>query len=410
MNAAVASARGMTPSMVPSLSGLPPADELPPMPPPPEALAPWLFFPPNRGASTSGNGVINGAQPSAAAPPTNMGPPPEVPSSLPTPPVSSPPPLPDAAAKNLEGKNKDAPPKDEGIPKVTSDVPVHGFDDQMIRMLNARLEDPDWQKRADAAMDFFLVLQANPGLNKRPDYKAYVDAFALKILNDPIAVVHEPILLAIETGLYKHPSPEVMDDLAELKASSGLLGLEPQMIEDSLRDLSDDEAKEWQESQKKEQRLASQSDALPPALAGTVMDSPITLPAAASLPPSSVSSAIETSMPSSPAQTGDLPPMPARAQNATPSSASSPLPDLSTPYIAASQGLHGPRGQTFTLPKWRLPWQSSPKSNPLETASPLPTIARMPQLAVSPSSQPAASTALPGVANPVGGQLNVVSS
>jgi hypothetical protein len=119
------------------------------------------------------------------------------------------------------------------LPSVTAPV-IRGFDDSVIRNLNMRLEDPDWQRRASAANDFSMILGANPNLEKRPAYKPYVDAFMLKLLRDPSAVVHEPALRSMAVGYYRHPTQVVLNEVYALLNGSGLFGLEPQMANDAL--------------------------------------------------------------------------------------------------------------------------------------------------------------------------------
>lgn len=362
---------------LPNLNTLPPAEPLPTLPPPPEALAPWLFFPPkpasqSTGSSSQDSGGKEGgssgkghaasssslepSQPGSSTPAGQGGPSGSPGEQQSPPPGSPPPPLPEAAAKGLDkADNGDQKGGESGeakdtTSKTTVGVPIHGFDDGTIKLLNARLEDPDWQKRADAAMDFYLVLESNPSLAKRPEYKPYVDAFALKILRDPIAVVHEPMLLAIETGLYKEPSEDVMGDLADLKNSSGLLGLEPQMIEDALRSLSDEQAEDAAKAAEKKESSAS-SDT--PSADDTPVPAANELPAAGSGSPNGFAP-----FPSFPqAQPG--------GSSAKTPSAAAPLPQLSTPYLSASQGLAPPRGKKFSL--W--PFQHHPQNSGMTSAT-----------------------------------------
>jgi len=147
------------------------------------------------------------------------------------------------------------PPTSPPIPPSTSpaiptpvDLPpdVRGFDDGIIRSLNLRLEDPDWMRRADAANDYFIILSGNPNLEKRPQFKPYVDAFALKILRDPSSVVHEAMLRAMQVGYYRYPSPEVLNELNRLRDSVGMLGLEAQMVDDAIAGIQKAQLKDAQ--------------------------------------------------------------------------------------------------------------------------------------------------------------------
>jgi|GEM_PF-6944109 len=121
------------------------------------------------------------------------------------------------------------------LPVPTTPPPtIRGFDDNVIRTLNIRLEDPDWMRRTDASNDFYIILGANPNLEKRKQYKKYVDAFALKIMRDPSAVVHEPMLRAMQVGYYRYPSKPVLAELQRLRNSAGMLGLEAQIVDDAI--------------------------------------------------------------------------------------------------------------------------------------------------------------------------------
>ena len=122
-----------------------------------------------------------------------------------------------------------------------------------MRSLNLRLEDPDWMRRADAANDYFIILSGNPNLEKRPQFKPYVDAFALKILRDPSSVVHEAMLRAMQVGYYRYPSPEVLNELNRLRDSVGMLGLEAQMVDDAIVGIQKAQLKDAQEAQQQVQ-------------------------------------------------------------------------------------------------------------------------------------------------------------
>jgi hypothetical protein len=140
------------------------------------------------------------------------------------------------------------PPQETPKPDLPPDV--RGFDDNIIRSLNKRLEDPDWMRRTDAANDYFIILSANPNLEKRPEYKPYVDAFALKILRDPSAVVHEAMLRAMQVGYYRYPSPEVLNELYRLRDSAGMLGLETQMVDDAIKGIEKAQREDAKEVQR----------------------------------------------------------------------------------------------------------------------------------------------------------------
>lgn len=237
-----------------ALPALPPvAGTLQGLPPAPEVLAPWLYFPMKNGSTSqvmppamqqggmpSGiSGYGTPAIPSAAAPSPQMPTNPEA--MMPPAPEA----LPDAGAKALEKQQAEvdanAKPSSNG---VSQEALIHGFDESLRVSLNARLEDPDWQKRGQAANEFFLTLQASPALAKNPATKPFIDAFALKILADPMSPVHTPMLIAMQTGYYTHPSQAVLQQLNRLKNMRGMLGLEPQQVSDALYALQQMQAAE----------------------------------------------------------------------------------------------------------------------------------------------------------------------
>ncbi len=152
----------------------------------------------------------------------------------------------------------------ELVPEIHNGGVVRGFDNSVIQDLNRRLEDPDWQKRAEASNDFSMLLGANPQLERRALYKPYIDAFMLKILRDTSAVVHEPALRAIEVGYYRYPTAAVMDELVVLARGDGLFGLEPQMVTDALAALSAYQQQEQKQKQAKATTKAVQQGAKPP--------------------------------------------------------------------------------------------------------------------------------------------------
>ena len=212
---------------------------MPPMIAPPEALAPWLYFPPPHGQLPT---VLPAVQTQNTAPyavqlpasqtltqqaqtPQQSAPQPQQTSPQPTPP-------PNPAANPLQ-QQPATPASPEKAPP-----PQHKFNNSIVMSLNARLNDPDWEKRANAASDFFMILEADPALGRDPQYKPYVDAFMVKILRDPSSIVRQPAIMAIETESYTTPSPEVIQELQALQESGeGLLGLESQSIDDALMQL-----------------------------------------------------------------------------------------------------------------------------------------------------------------------------
>lgn len=122
-------------------------------------------------------------------------------------------------------------------PPVTQQLGSGTLDDAKVRNLNTRLNSGSATERSDASMDFFNLLQANPGLADNPQYKPYVDAFMEKILNDPSALVRQAGLLAMETGLLKNPSNNTRQILGNLSKGNGLYNIEPGSAQSILSSL-----------------------------------------------------------------------------------------------------------------------------------------------------------------------------
>lgn len=241
------SAVNATPTVVPSQSTTTantiqqPEFTTPTVAAPPQALAPWAFMNQPTPLSQQIPNQPTSVQEGMAPPVTTV--PPVV--EQPLPPVAEPP-VPVEEIGTLPDEK-------------TAPVIVRGFDNSVIRNLNRRLEDPDWQKRAEAANDFSMILGANPNLERRPAYKPYVDAFMLKILRDSSAVVHEPALRSIQVGYYRHPTQAVLEELNALKVGVGLFGLEPQMVTDALYALYNFQQQEQAEAQKAQQSAQPQT-------------------------------------------------------------------------------------------------------------------------------------------------------
>lgn len=237
-------------------------------PTPPEYLAPWLYFgkpniPTVSSAPTVPSHSESAVPSSPSSPPattsTATAPTLPVPAEQSSPAVPAiPPVMPSETTAPVVPAETEQPAVEEdnkaGLPQEKDrQIVVRGFDNSVIRNLNRRLEDPDWQKRAEASNDFSMILGANPNLERRPAYKPYIDAFMLKILRDSSAVVHEPALRSIQVGYYRHPTQAVINELTVLKTSIGLFGLEPQMVTDALYALY-----EFQQQEQQEAKMATQ--------------------------------------------------------------------------------------------------------------------------------------------------------
>ncbi|MBX2861248.1 MAG: hypothetical protein KTR14_08430 [Vampirovibrio sp.] len=96
--------------------------------------------------------------------------------------------------------------------------------DPMVRLLTVQLNDPSPMIRGAAVDDFTKIIHHNPTIWNDPRYKPYIDAFALKILQDPSPAVRFPLLAKMELMFRDAPhtefvpslSPKVVDRLTTL--------------------------------------------------------------------------------------------------------------------------------------------------------------------------------------------------
>lgn len=88
----------------------------------------------------------------------------------------------------------------------------------------------------DAATEFYQILESNPGIVQDHRAKPYIEAFAVKIARDPSSLVHQPLLLAVQTGLLNGVSEPVVQQVQKIRDNNGMMGLEPAMVTEALRD------------------------------------------------------------------------------------------------------------------------------------------------------------------------------
>lgn len=203
----------MQPPSIPTAQSVPLNSPLPDIPPP-HMAAPYVFYRPPM------------QRPQPQYPPQM---PPQTPPQQP-PPVQQQPPAPPPQPQQPPQK-----PQPQG---PTAPLPGVGLDDATINKLNERLNSESDTIRADAAIDFFKILEKNPGLADNPTYKPYVDAFMEKILNDPSPVVRQGGLLALELGHVKNPSPNTRSRLDVLAKKGSAYGVEGGAIQNIMQKLS----------------------------------------------------------------------------------------------------------------------------------------------------------------------------
>lgn len=117
------------------------------------------------------------------------------------------------------------PPQQPQEKKASPDLPNSGLSDATIKSLNERLESDDEGTRSEAALDFLKILERNPKLAEDSNYKAYIDAFSDKIIQDS-PMVREPLLIALQLGYLPHVSDTqyVIPKLEEISNKEDITG------------------------------------------------------------------------------------------------------------------------------------------------------------------------------------------
>lgn len=113
------------------------------------------------------------------------------------------------------------------------------LDNATVNLLNERLNNSNAMVRSDAAMEFYKILESNPDLSHpQSPYRSIVEAFMVKILRDPNAVVRQPALLTFEMSHFYSPSAAIIQELKKLASGSGLHHLEPQIAKGILANIN----------------------------------------------------------------------------------------------------------------------------------------------------------------------------
>jgi len=223
--------------------------------PPPQLVAPWVYAPPSKAGNyfqnnqtnyfngPGGHGNVPGPSTSAPVTPPPALPPVQTPPALP--PVQPPPSLPPAPPIGNQPppmppqQQPPAPPTPPPPPPTGEKLPVdptaQPLDGQTVEQMNSRLENRNETVRADAAMDFFKMMESNPSLANDPKWSADINAFLVKIMHDPSPIVRQGALMTLEMGYVPHPDPQAMATLEELADKNGLFGIESDQAGNILR-------------------------------------------------------------------------------------------------------------------------------------------------------------------------------
>jgi hypothetical protein len=177
--------------------------------PPPHMVAPWLYIPrPNQmPTSPYGNQNLNGQNGLNGMNGQNgmQGQQPQQPPQQPQQqPPQQPPQQPQqkAPSANLDAE----------------------FNDVTINSLNERLNNPNEDIRADAAMDLYKILEGSPTLVDNPNYAKYINAFMDKIMQDPSPIVRGAGEFILEMGKVPNPSDLVKSRLKSLSERPTMTG------------------------------------------------------------------------------------------------------------------------------------------------------------------------------------------
>lgn len=194
--------------------------------PSPYMVAPWVYLAkPQTPQVPAQPAVQQGWPPQQPAwPPQGMQPSAQQKAPIPQqqPPAQQPP-MPQQQQPQQPPPQPPAPPQQPQTP--TTPIEESGLTDDVIRMLNKRLNDDKEATRADAAMELFKILDRDPTLSTRSPYNQYVNAFIEKIMKDPSAVVRAPGELALSSGLVKQPSQNTWMKMKEIQEQgTGLSG------------------------------------------------------------------------------------------------------------------------------------------------------------------------------------------
>jgi hypothetical protein len=229
----------------PAYSGNPPlhthitamADPMAPIPPP-EQLAPHVFFknPPGASSQAAGAQAPQGMPPSQTKeaqqtqnpqqPPTN-----QTPLGQQQPPGGQ--------QQNQNSNQQQNQSQQSAKTKEAVDQYDGALTDDIVKKLNREMNDPDEMTRATAASDLSSILQKHPKLADSPEYKPYIDAFMEKELSDPSTLVRGMGEMTLQLGVVPHPSEaakKLLNGLAQkddsnltkenTQASSILAGIE----------------------------------------------------------------------------------------------------------------------------------------------------------------------------------------
>jgi hypothetical protein len=183
------------------------ADPMAPIPPP-EQLAPHVFFknPPGGASSQAARAQApQGLQSSQTKEAQQTQNPQQLPPNQTPPGQTQPPP-----GSQQQNQNSNQQQQNQSQQSAKTKEAVDQYDgaltDDIVKKLNREMNDPDEMTRATAASDLSSILQKHPKLADSPEYKPYIDAFMEKILSDPSTLVRGMGEMILQLGVVPHPS------------------------------------------------------------------------------------------------------------------------------------------------------------------------------------------------------------
>jgi hypothetical protein len=221
-----------------------PLAPLPSFIPPPDQVAPCLFnvhMPYGNGYNAPGATSFYNYNQAPYYPWAGQPQPYGYPPPMPPPPAAQPVgPQPPEQKPADPNKQVNETPTDKDLPKQVRDgLPLTP---ETVELINGQLESPDSSVRQMAAVKLAHVLEGDPEILSKPQFRPYAEALILKVLRDPNSLVRQPLLITMELGNVATPTPPIIAALTKLKMDRGLYNFEPGHIDSILRQFKFQEA------------------------------------------------------------------------------------------------------------------------------------------------------------------------
>ena len=147
-------------------------------------------------------------------------------------------PIPKAPEKPDEAKKDDAAKKPDKDDKKSELDDKGTLSTDTIIDLNNQLNDSSVQRRKDASAEFVNVFQAHPEWADDPKINPIINAFLVKILQDPNELVRIGGELYLQTGIEKHATPKLLKALRQVSQNQDSLTDENDIAKSLMKSLS----------------------------------------------------------------------------------------------------------------------------------------------------------------------------